>query len=54
MREGVKKCPYEPTLFLKDSSTGKILIVCLYVDDLIFTGNDESLFTSFKHSDARI
>ena len=50
MRESFKKCPYEPTLFLKHSSTGKILIVCLYVDDLIFTGNDESLFISFKHS----
>ena len=49
MREGFKKCPYEPTLFLKHSSTGKILILCLYVDDLIFTGNDESLSISFKH-----
>ncbi|CAL2257015.1 unnamed protein product [Prunus armeniaca] len=29
---------------------GKILIVCLYVDDLIFTGNDESMFRKFKHS----
>ena len=49
MREGFKKCPYEPTLFLKHSSTSKILIVCLYVDDLIFTRNDESMSTSFKH-----
>ena len=24
--------------------------MCLYVDDLIFTRNDESLSTSFKHS----
>ena len=39
-----------PTLFLKHSSIGKILIVCLYADDLTFTGNDESLFISFKHS----
>ena len=29
---------------------GKILIVCLYVDDLIFTGNDASMFSIFKHS----
>ena len=50
MREGFKKCPYEPTLFLKHSSTGKIFIMCLYGDDLIFTGNNESLFISFKHS----
>ncbi|XP_060668087.1 uncharacterized mitochondrial protein AtMg00810-like [Ziziphus jujuba] len=28
----------------------KILIVCLYVDDLIFTRNDESMFVEFKKS----
>ena len=27
-----------------------MLIVCLYVDDLIFTGNDESMFKEFKQS----
>ena len=27
-----------------------MLIVCLYVDDLIFTRNDESMFRKFKHS----
>lgn len=27
-----------------------MLIVCLYVDDLIFTGNDELMFKEFKHS----
>ncbi|RVW35655.1 Retrovirus-related Pol polyprotein from transposon TNT 1-94 [Vitis vinifera] len=29
---------------------GKVLIVSLYVDDLIFTGNDELMFAEFKHS----
>ncbi|KAJ8765763.1 hypothetical protein K2173_014885 [Erythroxylum novogranatense] len=29
---------------------GKVLIVSLYVDDLIFTGNDELLFAEFKRS----
>ncbi|BBG98714.1 ADP glucose pyrophosphorylase large subunit 1, partial [Prunus dulcis] len=29
---------------------GKLLIVSLYVDDLIFTGNDEDMFKSFKES----
>ncbi|KAJ8617546.1 hypothetical protein MRB53_013732 [Persea americana] len=28
----------------------KLLIVCLYVDDLIFTGDDATLFTIFKQS----
>lgn len=53
VNEGFKKCPYEHTLldvFIKHTSTNKILLVCLYVDDLIFTGNDDSLFNSFKCS----
>ncbi|PRQ55909.1 putative RNA-directed DNA polymerase [Rosa chinensis] len=49
-REGFEKCPYEHTLFIKSGAAGKFLIVCLYVDDLIYTGNDEDLFKSFKHS----
>ena len=37
-------------MFLKISSQGMFLLVCLYVDDLIFTGYDETLLSSFKHS----
>ncbi|KOM27543.1 hypothetical protein LR48_Vigan437s000300 [Vigna angularis] len=41
------KCPYEHALYIK--AQGKdILIVCLYVDDLIFTGNNPSMFEEFK------
>ena len=29
----------EPTLYVKTNKEGQILIVCLYVDDLIFTRN---------------
>ena len=50
MNEGFKKCPYEHTLFIKVSDGGKILIICLYVDDLIFIGNDELMFAMFKQS----
>lgn len=46
---GFKSCPYEHILFIK-AGWGKILIVCLYVDDLIFTGNDEHMFVEFKNS----
>ena len=49
-KESFEKCPYEHNLFIKAHEGGKILIVCLYVDDLIFTGNDERMFTDFKKS----
>ncbi|KAH9650285.1 hypothetical protein KPL70_026315 [Citrus sinensis] len=41
------KCPYEHALYIKEKD-GDILIVCLYVDDLIFTGSNPSLFEEFK------
>jgi len=50
LKEGFEKCPYEHTLFLKKTEEGTFLIVCLYVDDLIFTGNNEKMFNSFKQS----
>ncbi|CAJ2668206.1 unnamed protein product [Trifolium pratense] len=50
VQESFTKCPYEHTLFIKHEREGKILIVSLYVDDLIYTGNDEEMFESFKRS----
>ncbi|KAH9687903.1 hypothetical protein KPL70_014941 [Citrus sinensis] len=41
------KCPYEHALYVKEKDED-ILIVCLYVDDLIFTGSNPSLFEEFK------
>lgn len=36
----------EPTIYTKANQQGKILIVCLYVDDMIFIGN--MLINQFK------
>ncbi|KAL5566704.1 hypothetical protein UlMin_029868 [Ulmus minor] len=41
------KCPYEHALYVKVKD-GDILIVCLYVDDLIFTGSNPRMFDDFK------
>ncbi|WJZ94710.1 hypothetical protein VitviT2T_013543 [Vitis vinifera] len=38
IKEGFKRCSCDHTLFIKTGNGGKILIVSLYVDDLIFTG----------------
>ncbi|CAL9028826.1 unnamed protein product [Prunus brigantina] len=47
---GFHKCPFEHTLYVKTEEEGKILMVCLYVDDLIFTGSDAKMFDEFKKS----
>jgi len=50
LKEGFQKCPYEHTLFIKISNGGKILFVCVYVDDLILIGSDAAMFDKFKKS----
>ena len=40
MSNGFSKSNGEPTLYIK-AENGNVLIVVLYVDDLIFTGNDK-------------
>uniref|UniRef100_A0A2N9JBE9 Integrase catalytic domain-containing protein n=1 Tax=Fagus sylvatica TaxID=28930 RepID=A0A2N9JBE9_FAGSY len=51
--KGFSKCPHEHALYCKVHENGDILIVCLYVDDLIFTGNNPSMFEDFKKAMAR-
>ena len=48
IKSGFSRSQNEPTLYTKTDQQGKILIVCLYVDDMIYTGNLE--LTSFKHA----
>ncbi|GAU24969.1 hypothetical protein TSUD_312040 [Trifolium subterraneum] len=47
--EGFQKCPVEHTLFVKRIGND-ILIISIYVDDLIVTGNNQNLITDFKMS----
>lgn len=49
-QEGFRKCPSEQTLFIKRSVGEGILIVSIYVDDLIYTGNDIGMMLKFKKS----
>ncbi|XP_022891649.1 uncharacterized protein LOC111406458 [Olea europaea var. sylvestris] len=44
---GFTKCPYEHVLYIKVNAN-EVLIVCLYVDDLIFTSNNPKTFEEFK------
>ncbi|KAL9251423.1 Retrovirus-related Pol polyprotein from transposon RE1-like protein [Drosera capensis] len=48
-----KKFPYEHTLYVKMNEKGDMLLMCLYVDDLIFTGNKPSMFEDFRKVMAR-
>ena len=50
---GFIKCPHEYALYVKLHENGDVLFVCLYVDDLIFTGNNASLFEDFKKTMTR-
>jgi hypothetical protein len=48
--EGFQRCHSEQTLFVKTSNKGTILIVSIYVDDLIYTGDDDVMMSKFKES----
>ncbi|CAL5443052.1 unnamed protein product [Camellia sinensis] len=48
MRCGFQKSSSEPTLYVKGDGMSNILIVALYVDDLIFVGNNEKMLQQLK------
>jgi len=37
-------------MYVKKEADGSTLFVCLYVDDLIFTSNNPTMFENFKNS----
>jgi len=47
---GFIKCPYEHALYAKKEKNGDFLPVCLYVNDLLFTGNNVRMIQEFKDS----
>ena len=49
MSNGFSKSNGERTLYIK-ATNRNVLIVFLYVDDLIFTGNDKALIGEFKEA----
>jgi len=42
-----KKCPYEHALYTKESG-GNVIFDALYIDDLIFMGNNDEMLEEFK------
>jgi len=50
LKNGFIKCPYEYVIYVKIKKNGDILIVCLYVHGLIFTGNNPKMFEDFKQA----
>ncbi|KAG8490237.1 hypothetical protein CXB51_015585 [Gossypium anomalum] len=44
------KIPYEHALYTKKNKVSDIMILCLYVDDMIFTGNNPGMFNDFKNA----
>lgn len=47
MKKGFNKSPSEPTLYVQHIGND-ILIVCLYVDDLLYTGKSKDLMEKFQ------
>nr|ABW74566.1 integrase [Boechera divaricarpa] len=47
---GFERSKSEPTLYIKKQGAGDILVVCLYVDDMIYMGSSASLVSEFKAS----
>jgi len=48
LKEWNCKCPHEYVIYVKIKESGDTLIVCLYMDDMIFTRNNPKIFGDFK------
>ena len=50
VQHGFKRCPFEHTLCVKFVDLEDILIVCLYVDDLIFIDNNSKMIAECREA----
>ena len=48
LSNGFLKSPSEPSLYIKTQRPQDFLILCLYVDDLIYTGTNPKMIEEFK------
>ncbi|GJR43382.1 retrovirus-related pol polyprotein from transposon TNT 1-94 [Tanacetum coccineum] len=48
-KNGYVQCPYEHALYVKKDDN-KILLVSLFIDDILFVGNDEKMIKEFKEA----
>ena len=49
MENKCEQCPVEHTLYIKKHG-GRIMFIALYVNDLVFMGNDAKLIKKFKRT----
>ena len=50
VENGIQRCPSKHTLYIKFVEPGDILIVLLYIDDLIFTGNNLKMVVEYREA----
>lgn len=53
MSRTIQNMSYEDTMFMKQEREGKVFIVNLYTDDLIYTKNYESMFWDIQELNAK-
>ncbi|XP_027351227.1 uncharacterized protein LOC113862337 [Abrus precatorius] len=48
VQNSFQRCSFEHTLYIKSVEPNDILIVCLYIDDLIFTNSNPKIIAKFR------
>jgi hypothetical protein len=48
IENGYERSLNEPTMYVKQSEKKEILVICIYVDDIIYTGSSQTLIKEFR------